>query len=72
MTTYIDPRGPYVLESVANADSRAKHPEGMVNHWAATLKVSPGGKFCYVDWTTTHIKILHLPHRGEGEPRPAQ
>lgn len=71
MTTYIDDRGPYMLEQIANADARRKSGS-YANEWANELTVSRNGKFAYAKsplpvWNYT---ILFLPHRGEGEPRP--
>lgn len=73
MDTYIDKRGPYVLEMTCNADARNKRPTSMAAYWAESLMVSPNGKFAYAESlvpSSWQYRLLYFPHRGEGEPRP--
>lgn len=78
MTTYIDERGPYMLELISNADARRRNEKSLV-FWSENMYPSKSGRFAYSrsedvgrghresGWRFT---ILFLPHKGEGEPRP--
>jgi len=70
MATYIDERGPYMLEQIANADARRK-AGSYANEWADVLMVSRSGKFVYArSRAVWGYVVLFMPHMGDGEPRP--
>lgn len=68
--TYIDERGPYIMEMVANADQRNLRPNSIANHFANELSVHPSGRYCYFASGPSPYRILYLPHYGDGEPQP--